>query len=123
MINEGLKVIFKTIKECIDNIALPNGKNLVPACVICIIIFITSTISFIFGLYPLIHPVGAGLAVVIMLVVVSMERRSNSEILRLYRATELCVEKVKSRKPRASSDSGHSGDSAGNKPGDEEDEG
>ena len=105
--------ILKAIQVCVSNISMPVGKNLLPSFFFSLIIFIVTGISRIFGYFTFIDWRGALIATLFLGFLCYLERRSNSDILRLNRTAQLSLDKVKSGKERLSSYKGFAGDSAG----------
>ena len=106
--------IVKAIQVSLKNIALPLGQNLLPSFLFSFIIFIVTWIANLFNYYTFINWIGAMLATIFLGFLCYLERRSNSDILRLYRTTQLCLDKIKNGKERLSTYKGFAGDTAGN---------
>lgn len=108
-----MEILYQSIYSCIDNIVLPVGKTLVPSLGFSVIIALITIISKIAGIYTFIDYRGAILAVCVLCIQCFYERRSNSDLLRIYSATRLRVEEAKRWKERPSGSIHSNGDSAG----------
>ena len=111
MLQDVLDVVFNALSDCMDNIVMPIGKKLMPTFFILVCISIISTIASAIGIYTVLDYRGCWLCTALMLILCYKERRSNSDILRLYGIAKLCSTKVKCWKEGSSSSSSDTGDS------------
>lgn len=102
--NDLITLLFTVLKESVDTVTLPTGKNLLPSLKYSCIILLASSLSKIFGLFTFISWQGALLGVVCLLCLCYIERSEDNEVSRLYRDVKLRANDIKRRATRSSTD-------------------
>lgn len=119
--DEWLDLFFNMVKEVVETITLPTGKQLVPALCFSAIITAVSTLAKVFDLpgSGWVDWRGALLATAILFVLFFIERRGYVEVSRLYRVAKT---RVVAAAQRAKGSSPDVEDAGGFNPGDPEPE-
>ena len=103
-LDDVLDVFFDMLKDCVENITLPVGASLIHTLMYSTGIFAVSLICRLLGMICVIRWQGALTASVLLLILVIIERKGESEVLRLYRVVKAGAASLKGREARPSSD-------------------